>query len=509
MMDAGLASVVSDVVSSGRLRETRDKLTTNTGMQATFSWARFVTERGVEGSMSDEQLNSLEVKAYEDIRSGCYVSLGNNERGRLQVSLRRDEGSLCPLNKQVELFLRLSDDVEVRALPTLASDDRVCVEIQDWATACERHPQCGNLNWSRKNPTRLIRILSDTQIQIIDARHVEFAQYVALSYCWGSSRIGDTRTVKANIAERKKPFPITDLRKTIQHAIDLVRRVGLRFIWVDSVCIIQDSNEDWESEAILMAEVYSNAYFTLCSALAEHADAALIQPRDAWTYPAEPCSLGGQRLSMASLTLDELKQLATYSTRAWALQEEKLSPRILYWTPQRMYWSCATQAFTESSQLPGQRLMACDAPNTTQAFLRACFDGIDLHPYWKDTVEGYTKRSLTNPEDRFPALSGLAAKYQFGGNKYLAGLWQQTIAEDLVWRVEVPVPHNRLGEQGQSIPSWSWASLPLHWIPVPDGGTGGGPKDKEDIRSETLVLRTLQKVLKSLQLFSAHGCDLC
>ncbi len=73
MMDAGLASVVSDVVSSGRLRETRDKLTTNTGMQAIFSWARFVTERGVEGSMSDEQLNSLEVKAYEDIRSGCYV----------------------------------------------------------------------------------------------------------------------------------------------------------------------------------------------------------------------------------------------------------------------------------------------------------------------------------------------------------------------------------------------------------------------------------------------------
>ncbi|KAI3332710.1 heterokaryon incompatibility protein-domain-containing protein [Ustulina deusta] len=364
------------------------------------------------------------------------------ERGRLQVSLRRDEGSLCPLNKQVELCLRLSDDVEVRALPTLASDDRVCVEIQDWATACERHPQCGNLNWSRKNPTRLIQILSDTQIQIIDARHVEFVQYVALSYCWGSSRIADTRTVKANIAERKKPFPITDLRKTIQHAIDLVRRVGLRFIWVDSVCINQDSNEDWESEAILMAEVYSNAYFTLCFVLAEHADAALIQPRDAWTYPVEPCSLGGQRLSMASLTLDELKQLATYSTRAWTLQEEKLSPRIVYWTPQRI-----------------------EAPNTTQAFLRACFDGIDLHPYWKDTVEGYTKRSLTNPEDRFPALSGLAAKYQFGGNKYLAGLWQQTIAEDLAWRVEVPVPHNRLGEQGQSIPSWSWASLPV-CIPI-------------------------------------------
>ncbi|KAI1746502.1 heterokaryon incompatibility protein-domain-containing protein [Xylaria castorea] len=383
------------------------------------------------------------------------------ETGRLRVSLRRDEGSFCPLNKQVELILGLSDNIEVRALPTLVLDDRVGAEIQDWARACENHPQCGNLNWSRKNPTRLIEILSDTHIQIVDARHLDFVQYVALSYCWGSSRIADTRTVKANIAERKKPFPITDLRKTIQHAIVLVRRIGLQFLWVDSACIIQDSNDDRESEAVLMAEVYSNAYVTLCSVLAEHADAALIRPRNAWAYPAESCNLVGQQLSIASLPLNELKQLATYSTRAWTLQEEKLSPRILYWTPQRMYWSCATQGFTESSQLQGQRLMTGEAPNTTQAFLCASYSGINLHPYWKDVVEDYTKRSLTNPEDKFPAISGLAAKYQVGGNKYLAGLWQQTIAEDLAWCVEVPVPHNRLEEGVQRIPSWSWASLPM------------------------------------------------
>ncbi|KAI1130738.1 heterokaryon incompatibility protein-domain-containing protein [Nemania abortiva] len=382
------------------------------------------------------------------------------ETGRLQVSLQRAEESFFPLNKQVKLSLDLSDDVEVRALPTLVLDDRVCAEIQGWARDCENHPQCGNLNWSRKNPTRLIRILSDTYIQIVDARHIDFVQYAALSYCWGSSQIADTSTVKANIAKRERPFPITDLRKTIQDAIALVRRIGLHFIWVDSTCIIQDSKEDWENEAMLMAEVYSNAYFTLCSVLAEHADTALIRPRDAWAYPTELCNLASRRLSIVSLTLEELKQLAAYSTRAWTLQEERLSPRILYWTPQQMYWSCATRTATESSPSQRKRLTIGEAPDTTQAFLQASFEGINLHLYWKDIVEDYTKRSLTNTEDRFPALSGLAAKYQFGGNIYLAGLWQQTIAEDLAWRVEISVPQNRLEERARDIPSWSWASLP-------------------------------------------------
>ncbi|KAI3337149.1 heterokaryon incompatibility protein-domain-containing protein [Xylariaceae sp. AK1471] len=384
------------------------------------------------------------------------------EKGRLRVSLQGDEGSFCPLNKQVELLLGPPDGVEVRALPTLVSEDRVCAEIQGWARACESHPQCGNLNWSRKNPTRLIRILSDSHIQIVDSRHIDFVQYVALSYCWGSSEGADTRTVKANIVQRKKPFPTADLRKSIQHAIVLTRRIGLHFIWVDSACIVQDSNDDWAREAMLMAEVYSNAYFTMCSVSAEHADAALIRPRDAWTYPVELCYLAGQRLSIISLPLNELKRLATYSTRAWTLQEERLSPRILYWTPQRMYWSCTTQRFTESSQLQ-RRLITGEAPDTTQAFLRASRDGIHLHPYWKDVVEDYTERSLTNPEDRFPALSGLAARYQLprGSNEYLAGLWQQTIAEDLAWHAEVPSSCNRLEERARGIPSWSWASLPI------------------------------------------------
>ncbi|KAH8168203.1 hypothetical protein CIB48_g13 [Xylaria polymorpha] len=408
------------------------------------------------------------------------------ETGRLRVSLRRDETSFCPLYRQVELVLCQSNDVGVRALPILPSDGRVCAQIQGWARACESHPQCGNLNWSRKNPTRLLRLLSDTHIQIVDARHIDFVQYVALSYCWGSSQVIDASTVEENIAERKKPFPITDLRKTIQHAIVLVRKIGIHFLWVDSACIIQDSQDDWEREAMLMAEVYSNAYFTLCTILAEDADAALIRPRDAWTYPAELCHLGGQCLSITSLSLNELKQLAAYSTRAWTLQEEKLSPRILYWTPQRMYWSCATQELTESSQLQGQRLLTGETSSTTQAFLRACFDGANLHPFWKDVVEDYTKRSLTNPKDRFPAISGLAVKYHSSDNEYLAGLWQQTIAKDLAWRLEFPVPHSRLEERTRSIPSWSWASLPLR-IPVKMSRNWDGCKSFGFIGSQSQI----------------------
>lgn len=72
MADAGLTSIVTDVVSSDRLPETRERLNT-TGMQAIFSWARLMTERGAKGSLSNEELDSLEKRAYEDIKSGCYV----------------------------------------------------------------------------------------------------------------------------------------------------------------------------------------------------------------------------------------------------------------------------------------------------------------------------------------------------------------------------------------------------------------------------------------------------
>ncbi|KAI1394385.1 heterokaryon incompatibility protein-domain-containing protein [Hypoxylon trugodes] len=407
------------------------------------------------------------------------------EDGKLGASLQKHADSLVLGGNRIDLQMGSFGGIDERSLPAIASDNSVCAEIRTWARGCQTsHPDCGNLNWSRRNPTRLICILSDSLVQIVETRHMEFLEYVSLSYCWGSNQeignkpIPETRTVRANIAQRRRPFPITDLRRTIQDVIRFIKGVGIQFVWIDSVCIIQDSAEDWATEASLMAGVYSNAHFTLCSVAVENADTALIRPREAWKHPIEPnCQLAGQHLSAVSPPLHELKRQAPYSARAWILQEEKLSPRILYWTPQRMYWSCATQRSVECAQFQMQRRQpdAFNDYNPTQAFLRASRDGTDLHLHWKDLVEDYTKRLLTKSSDRFPALSGVAAKYQLArsDDEYLAGLWRRTIDEDLAWRVESPAPPNRLRGRIEGIPSWSWASLPVatpanmsrNWIP--------------------------------------------
>ncbi|CAJ2510262.1 Uu.00g061620.m01.CDS01 [Anthostomella pinea] len=392
------------------------------------------------------------------------------EHGELRVSLQEGARSSCRASMKVKAILSEPAEMAERSLPTLASEDRVSAQIQAWAKGCQtQHSNCGNLNWSHRNPTRLVQILSGSSIRLVDTREVDFLPYIALSYCWGPDQEpekesgAETKTVKTNYTQRKKPFSITDLRKTLQDVILLARRVGVQHVWIDSVCIIQDDNEDWRTEASSMAEVYSNAYFTLCAVAVDNADAALDRPREAWRYPTEPCRLDGRNLAASGPPLHELKRRAPYSTRAWILQEEKLSPRILYWTPQRMYWSCATQRFEEGAQSRRRRPEVADEKSSTQAFLRASRDGVNLHPYWKDIVEDYTRRLLTSAKDRFPAVSGLAAKYQLlqDEDEFLAGLWRNTVAEDLAWSVESVPPPDRQRDRIQGIPSWSWASLRL------------------------------------------------
>ncbi|KAI0200141.1 heterokaryon incompatibility protein-domain-containing protein [Astrocystis sublimbata] len=373
-------------------------------------------------------------------------------------------------HRKLRLLLGASSGIGGESLANTAIEDQVCAQIRNWAQDCDNHPICGNLSSSRRNPTRLIKILSDSQVQIVDSRLESLVPYVALSYCWEDPNkrmsthksVKESRTMGNNLARRKLPFPINALRKSIQDAIHVAKRAGTQYIWIDSICIIQDSAEDWMAEAALMAEVYSNAYFTLCLVAVAHADAPLMEAREAWRYPVEPCQLNGRNLSALSLPLRDLKQRSRWSTRAWTLQEERLSPRILYWTSQRMYWSCATQELTEHGS-PQRQWPGPDQPSMTQSFLQASYDGIDLHPYWMDVVEDYTRRNLTKSSDRFPALSGLALKYQTSedDDEYLAGLWRNTIGLDLGWRVDLSTTRHYLSERADGIPSWSWASLPL------------------------------------------------
>lgn len=354
------------------------------------------------------------------------------------------------------------------SLAIKADTKAVYDQVRAWAGACHRdHSECGNLNWSCTNPTRLLHITSPSEVQLVDARQdLELVRYTALSYCWGSpddEKTKQGRTTDNNFASRScRPFPISELPATIRDAITMTRGCGLEYIWVDSVCIIQGNVDDWFTEANRMHEVYANAYFTVCAASTDSASGGLFHTRQAWKYSIESCTLATQQISIRSYSFRELIEGSTWSSRAWTLQEEYLSPRIMYWTPQRMYWSCFRCFVTE-----GEPLGATSPPAvpllSQSSFLDASRSGQDLHERWYDLVESFTKRNLTNPRDKFPAISGIAMRYHRcrPADEYLAGLWRDTFAKDLAWRTPVYLFEVQKPLRDAKIaPSWSWASLP-------------------------------------------------
>ena len=367
------------------------------------------------------------------------------------------------------------NEVEHLALVRDVSNTAVIEQAKAWLNTCltSHIGQCDNLKFSSEKPELLIEILSATSIRLCEQQDGE---YVALSYCWGNvqnlskaeqDEIERGKTMKANLDRRRKSFPMSELPATVRDALHIFHAMDIRYAWIDTLCIVQDDPKG----VATMHKVYSNALFTLCSCATTRATAQLNDNREAWSLRTEPCRLGGQWLSSADMSLNELRLRSPLADRAWTLQEERLSPRMLYISSSRVHWSCAQTHEMELSPVYGNKQQALHRPAYSaldresklplaQEFLLACYSGTrDLHAFWADIVQSYALRSMSNLSDRLTALSGLAAKYLSAseGDEYLAGLWAKNLSEGLAWRVV------RTVEAGpnQDWPSWSWARLPL------------------------------------------------
>lgn len=354
----------------------------------------------------------------------------------------------------------------------------VIEQARAWLDNCRRNHvgQCDNLKWSSETPRFLIEILSPDTIKLSENQK---AEYAALSYCWGNmddlsetkqKEIEQGKTYLANLDGRRKAFPVSDLPTTVRDALRIIHRMGIRFAWVDTLCIIQDKPDD----VATMHKVYSNALFTLCSCATTFATEHLLEARPAWAYRTEPCRLGGQWLTTTDMSLTELRLRSPLADRAWTLQEERLSPRMLYISSSRIHWSCAVGHEMELRPTYEEKITSTPRPvyatsdhsdemPRPQQFLLACYEGKkDLHAYWLDITKSYALRSMGKISDRLTALSGLAAKYLSASNldEYLAGLWANDLAEGLAWRVERVIEQDD-NNLSASWPSWSWAALPL------------------------------------------------
>ena len=135
--------------------------------------------------------------------------------------------------------------------------------VREWLDECNKHAH--SKAQKAALPSRVIDTTVDVDGSFVKLHETngreEDTKYLTLSYCWGKSP--HFLTTKATLEERKRQITVQDLPQTYQDAILLTRELGIRYLWIDSVCICQGDTGDWERESALMRSIYSNAYMTV------------------------------------------------------------------------------------------------------------------------------------------------------------------------------------------------------------------------------------------------------
>jgi hypothetical protein len=291
-------------------------------------------------------------------------------------------------------------------------------------------------------------------------------RYVALSYCWGEiSPKSPWLTTKHRLPEFKKEIPTYLLPRTILEAVQTTREIGERYLWVDSLCIVQDDAEDWNQQAQIMGDLYTGALCTLVSST-NSSTAGLFIGREALKASAAKISLESRSFWAISQKITLFPRLPHYDFRAnapvtsrgWCLQEELLSPRKVYFTPHGFVWECLCKE-SEQWKEKGINTAGDTVKHSYSAPLYRASTALTSNPIskeWSETIQEYTSRKLTYHKDVFPALNGIAKQlqrhYRF---RYIDGLWSNDIHTGLLWQAsgasERPTEY--------LAPSWPWLSV--------------------------------------------------
>jgi hypothetical protein len=298
--------------------------------------------------------------------------------------------------------------------------------------------------------------------------------YAALSYCWGKAESKPKYlTINENLKQQQKAVDIITLPKTFTDAIVVCQHLGIRFLWIDSICIIQNDKSDWQTQSARMGDIYSNAALTISAATGEDSHSGLFFDRDPRkTYP---CTLtlqypdeDGVIRKRAFLTCQDQywPKTAHLDTRGWTFQEKYLSPRTLHFYETEMSWACASSIASEG--LP-MGLQPMTNKSDFDKYIKVDINGslptqIDMvqrYHWWYQTIEIYSHRNFTFESDRLMALAGLASAFQHSEDEFLYGLWKSDLVHGLAWRFDGQ--HKEIAAEASStspIPTWSWASRP-------------------------------------------------
>jgi hypothetical protein len=406
--------------------------------------------------------------------------------------------------------------------------EAACRLAATWLEEClETHKRClASASGDPPLPHRVIDVglIDDLAEPYLLETSGQMGKYLTLSHCWGGG--SPIKTTKENIQRHRTGVRLADLPRTFRDAVHVARKLGCRYLWIDSLCIIQDDRKDWEVEAILMHQYYKQSLLTIAAADGNNSDAGLFRDRDG--LKNRPFELGftdvngssrqlyaytnTMSFELARSSLSESFKPSPLYDRAWVFQEQALSPRTLTYARDRLSWRCQEMLFDERAplmksvedfiikdkttnivrrggdprstdatiaELQRKWIFPGPSPNPSRGVAntgyhaKCCYLPKDeFFVEWGNVVRDYTQRGMTYQSDKLIAIQGIAdALAPIASRTYFAGIWVEStksIFMGLLWSStrQKLKPSQRL----DIAPSWSWPSTegavlwPGHWL---------------------------------------------
>ncbi|KAF2756264.1 HET-domain-containing protein [Pseudovirgaria hyperparasitica] len=355
-----------------------------------------------------------------------------------------------------------------------------------WLSQClDGHSRCDLASPFRRLPSRLIDIGDSEEgifprlcaTQNLDPQ----TPYFTMSHCWGG--LIPSRLLSSNLQEYLQQLPLHFISLKFRETMACVKKLGYRYIWIDCLCIMQDSASDWAAESVYMGDFYRNA---LCNIAANNSDSyehSLFTTRN--TLAIEPCYVNvmessGVTSAFFCITADIWSRKVAEGPiirRGWVVQELALAPRILYFDQDQLYWQCRSSRACE--QYPEHDLSHSEhitfipqapvssvshTPWMLQSDIKADrrSERAELEPgsTWRTIMARYSECALSFEEkDKLIAISGVARRFG-SASEYFAGMWKADLPISLLWKTYLQWrgggSRRRLAS---GTPTWSWASI--------------------------------------------------
>ncbi|EPE09115.1 het-domain-containing protein [Ophiostoma piceae UAMH 11346] len=336
-------------------------------------------------------------------------------------------------------------------------------------------------------------------------------RYLTLSYCWGPAEVqASTRLTKALLLSYQKGILLASLPQTLQDAVFAVRRLGFQYLWIDSLCIVQDDEALRQQQLCQMSRIYMESFAVIQASIPSSAAEGFLgrrrQPAVAPVLLAfETDATSGQTSYVLARQSNSESLVSTaVATRAWIFQETVLSTRLIRFGAYSVEVSCRSESKYEYGEPAVMNLGPSDyfriRPdlNLSEALLTrlspTTVSAITLRPrtYQREALESwyrtlshfYSQRLYTNSDDRLAALAAYAEEaHKVIGGDYHAGLWSTDLVRGLQWKPA----RDFLGVNTAKYraPSWSWAAYDgrVQYHGRQDGLHGVGGSEREIIQS--------------------------